>query len=101
MPEGAPEFISQRRRWLNGSFAAGIYSLMHFGRMYKSGHNIVRMFFLHIQMLYNIFGTFLTWMSLGNYPSCPSFVWNWRLTRLASIVLAYNVGHHGPCRYPE
>ena len=67
VPEGAPEFISQRRRWLNGSFAAGIYSLVHFGRMYKSGHNIIRMFFLHIQMLYNIFGTFLTWFSLGEY----------------------------------
>ncbi|KAL5694331.1 hypothetical protein EMGR_003251 [Emarellia grisea] len=67
VPEGAPEFISQRRRWLNGSFAAGIYSLMHFGRMYKSGHNIVRMFFLHIQMLYNIFSTVLTWFSLASY----------------------------------
>ncbi|KAJ5288921.1 Chitin synthase G [Penicillium angulare] len=67
VPEGAAEFISQRRRWLNGSFAAGIYSLMHFGRMYKSGHNIVRMFFLHIQMLYNIFNTILTWFSLASY----------------------------------
>ncbi|EAW21123.1 chitin synthase class III [Aspergillus fischeri NRRL 181] len=67
VPEGAPEFISQRRRWLNGSFAAGIYSLMHFGRMYKSGHNIIRMFFLHIQMLYNIFSTILTWFSLASY----------------------------------
>ncbi|KAI9735878.1 MAG: Chitin synthase, class 2 [Cirrosporium novae-zelandiae] len=27
VPEGAPEFISQRRRWLNGSFAAGSYWL--------------------------------------------------------------------------
>lgn len=67
VPEGAAEFISQRRRWLNGSFAAGIYSLMHFGRMYKSGHNLVRMFFLHIQMLYNIFQTFLSWFSLASY----------------------------------
>lgn len=33
VPEGAPEFIGQRRRWLNGSFAASIYSIMHFGRM--------------------------------------------------------------------
>ncbi|KAJ5768587.1 Chitin synthase [Penicillium manginii] len=67
VPEGAAEFISQRRRWLNGSFAAGIYSLMHFGRMYKSGHNIIRMFFLHIQLLYNMFQTFLSWFSLASY----------------------------------
>lgn len=67
VPEGAAEFIGQRRRWLNGSFAAGIYSLLHFGRMYKSGHNIIRMFFFHIQMLYNIFTTILAWFSLASF----------------------------------
>ncbi|KAI1402980.1 glycosyltransferase family 2 protein [Hypoxylon fuscum] len=67
VPEGAPEFISQRRRWLNGSFAASLYSLMHFGRMYKSGHNILRMFFLHVQLLYNIANVLFTWFSLASY----------------------------------
>ncbi|KAF2840130.1 glycosyltransferase family 2 protein [Patellaria atrata CBS 101060] len=67
VPEGAPEFIGQRRRWLNGSFAASIYSLMHFGRMYKSGHNLVRMFFFHIQMLYNVFTVFLSWFALAAF----------------------------------
>ncbi|KAI9849938.1 MAG: Chitin synthase, class 2 [Sclerophora amabilis] len=67
VPEGAPEFISQRRRWLNGSFAASIYSLMHFGRMYKSGHNIVRMLFFHIQLLYNIFSVTLSWFALAAF----------------------------------
>jgi chitin synthase len=67
VPEGAAEFIGQRRRWLNGSFAASIYSLMHFGRMYKSGHNIIRMFFFHIQMLYNVFTVFLSWFALASF----------------------------------
>ncbi|KAI9684511.1 MAG: Chitin synthase, class 2 [Trizodia sp. TS-e1964] len=67
VPEGAPEFISQRRRWLNGSFAASVYALMHFGRMYKSGHNILRMFFFHIQLLYNMFSLFLSWLSLSSF----------------------------------
>ncbi|KAF2003762.1 glycosyltransferase family 2 protein [Amniculicola lignicola CBS 123094] len=67
VPEGAAEFIGQRRRWLNGSFAAGIYSLMHFGRMYKSGHNIIRMFFLHIQLIYNVFNTILAWFALASF----------------------------------
>ncbi|KAK3309101.1 glycosyltransferase family 2 protein [Chaetomium strumarium] len=67
VPEGAPEFISQRRRWLNGSFAASLYSLMHFGRMYKSGHNILRMFFFHVQLIYNILNVIFTWFSLSSY----------------------------------
>ncbi|KAI4724498.1 chitin synthase, class [Aureobasidium sp. EXF-10728] len=67
VPDNAPEFIGQRRRWLNGSFAASIYSLMHFGRMYKSGHNIVRMFFLHLQLIYNIAQQILTWFALASF----------------------------------
>lgn len=67
VPEGAAEFISQRRRWLNGSFAASLYSLMHFGRMYKSGHNLIRMFFFHIQLIYNFLNLVFTWFSLASY----------------------------------
>jgi chitin synthase len=67
VPEGAAEFIGQRRRWLNGSFAASVYSLMHFSRMYKSGHNIVRLFFLHVQLLYNIFSLVLSWFALASF----------------------------------
>ncbi|OAG39887.1 chitin synthase 3 [Fonsecaea monophora] len=67
VPEGAAEFIGQRRRWLNGSFAASIYSLMHFSRMYKSGHNIIRMLFFHIQMIYNIVSVILSWFSLAAF----------------------------------
>ena len=67
VPEGAAEFIGQRRRWLNGSFAASIYSLMHFGRMYKSGHNIIRMFFFHIQMVYNTITVLMSWFALASY----------------------------------
>ena len=51
VPESAPELIGQRRRWLNGSFAASVYALIHFFNMYKSGHGIIRMFFFHIQAL--------------------------------------------------
>ncbi|RMZ85327.1 hypothetical protein DV737_g707, partial [Chaetothyriales sp. CBS 132003] len=67
VPEGAAEFIGQRRRWLNGSFAASIYSLMHFSRMYKSGHNIIRMIFFHIQLVYNIISVILSWFSLASF----------------------------------
>ncbi|KAF2436333.1 chitin synthase [Tothia fuscella] len=67
VPEGAPEFISQRRRWLNGSFAASIYALMHFGRMFKSGHNPIRKFFFVLQMLYNVAMVILSWFMLASF----------------------------------
>jgi chitin synthase len=74
VPEGAAEFISQRRRWLNGSFAATLYSLMHFSRMYKSGHNIIRMIFLHIQLLYNVVNLLFTWFALASYYLTTSII---------------------------
>lgn len=67
MPDGAAEFIGQRRRWLNGSFAASLYSIMHFSRLYQSGHGIIRLFFLHIQLIYNITNVIFTWFSLASY----------------------------------
>ncbi|KAF2099483.1 chitin synthase [Rhizodiscina lignyota] len=74
VPEGAAEFIGQRRRWLNGSFAATIYSLMHFGRLYKSGHNIIRMFFFHVQMFYNVCTVILSWFMLASFWLTTSII---------------------------
>ncbi|KAJ0413184.1 chitin synthase-domain-containing protein [Aspergillus carlsbadensis] len=67
VPEGAAEFINQRRRWLNGSFAASLYAIMHFGRIYRSGHNLLRLLFLHVQMVYNVVQLVMTWFSLASY----------------------------------
>lgn len=67
VPTTISDLIGQRRRWLNGSFAAGIYSILHFGRVYRSKQNIVRMLSLHIQFLYNLLSQFLTWFNLGCY----------------------------------
>ena len=74
VPESAAELIGQRRRWLNGSFAAGVYALVHFGRYYKSNHGIVRVFFLHVQAIYNTVNLIMSWfckldcfLSLSNH----------------------------------
>ncbi|KAJ5657313.1 Fungal chitin synthase, partial [Penicillium longicatenatum] len=67
VPEGPAEFLSQRRRWLNGSFAASLYATMHFGRIYASGHNWIRLFVFHVQLVYNIAQLVMTWFSLASY----------------------------------
>jgi chitin synthase len=66
VPETAVELIGQRRRWLNGSFAASIYAIVHFFRLYQSSHGIIRMFFFHIQALYNVFSLLFSWFALAN-----------------------------------
>lgn len=63
---GVAELIGQRRRWLNGSFAASVYALVHFFRFYKSGHNPFRLFMFHIQALFNMFQLFFSWFALAN-----------------------------------
>ncbi|KAM0752694.1 class III chitin synthase [Meredithblackwellia eburnea MCA 4105] len=74
VPEGAAEFISQRRRWLNGSMAASVYSIWHFYRMYRSNHNVLRMFVFHIQLIFNICNLIMTWFSLANLWLCFAII---------------------------
>lgn len=78
VPEQAAELIGQRRRWLNGSFAAGVYSLVHFGRYYKSNHGIIRLFFLHIQAIYNTINLIMSWFCARHFRPVSSL----RLSRL-------------------
>ncbi|SPN99148.1 probable Chitin Synthase 1 (chs-1) [Cephalotrichum gorgonifer] len=67
VPEGAAEFLTQRRRWLNGSFAASLYSFIHFGRIYSSNHNLIRLIFFHLQFVYNFLNVLFSWIALASY----------------------------------
>ena len=58
--------LAQRRRWLNGSFFAGVYALLHWYQIFRSGHSWGRQFFLLIQMLYNVLSLLFKWFALGN-----------------------------------
>jgi chitin synthase len=67
VPARVPEFISQRRRWLNGSIFASIHSLWSFWRIWTSGHNIIRKIFLQFLMVYNFVNLVFTWISISSY----------------------------------
>ncbi|KAI8079538.1 chitin synthase 1 [Gilbertella persicaria] len=67
VPNQLPEFISQRRRWMNGSFFAGVYGLIHFRKIWSSGHGFSRTFLLMIEGVYNVISLVFSWFAVGNF----------------------------------
>jgi chitin synthase len=64
VPDQVPELISQRRRWLNGSFFAAVHSTFHFHYIYRSSHTFLRKFWIHIEMVYQCYNLIFSWFSL-------------------------------------
>ncbi|PGH00192.1 chitin synthase 1 [Polytolypa hystricis UAMH7299] len=67
VPDTVPEFISQRRRWLNGAFFAAVYSLIHFRQIWKTDHTVWRKILLHIEFVYQFVSLVFTFFSLANF----------------------------------
>lgn len=67
VPDRLPELVSQRRRWLNGSFFASIYSLAHFYKIWHSSHGVMRKIMFHIEFLYQAFQALFAWFNLANF----------------------------------
>jgi chitin synthase len=67
VPDAVPEFISQRRRWLNGAFFAAVYSLIHFRQIWKTDHSVARKVLLHIEFFYQFVNLLFTFFSLSNF----------------------------------
>lgn len=67
VPDQVPELISQRRRWLNGSFFAAIHSVVHFHYIYRSAHTFMRKFWVHVEMFYQVYNLLFSWFGLANY----------------------------------
>ncbi|KAH9485002.1 Chitin synthase 3 [Psilocybe cubensis] len=67
VPDALPEFISQRRRWLNGSFFAATYAIAHVGQILRSGHSFTRKTMFMVETVYNIINLIFSWFSIGNF----------------------------------
>lgn len=72
VPDSLDELIMQRRRWLNGSFFAMIYSLAHIGQMLSSGHSVLRKFWLCVEAMYHAINLVFSWFAIGNF--CIFFI---------------------------
>ncbi|KAL1842126.1 hypothetical protein VTJ49DRAFT_6005 [Mycothermus thermophilus] len=67
VPDTVPEFVSQRRRWLNGAFFAAVYSLVHFKQIWLTDHTLARKILLHIEFVYQFIQLIFTYLSLANF----------------------------------
>ncbi|KDN44260.1 glycosyltransferase family 2 protein [Tilletiaria anomala UBC 951] len=67
VPDTLAEFISQRRRWLNGSFFAAVYALWHFRQFLQSSHSVWRKTALVAESVYSLINLCFAWFSLANY----------------------------------
>jgi chitin synthase len=64
VPDSVPEFISQRRRWLNGAFFAAVYSIFNAKQIWKTDHSLARKILLHIEFVYQFFNLLFTYFGL-------------------------------------
>ncbi|OJD26826.1 chitin synthase C [Blastomyces percursus] len=67
VPDRMAEFILQRRRWLNGSFFAAVYSIAHFYQIFRSNHSATRKFMLIIEFIYQTINMLFAWFAIGNF----------------------------------
>ncbi|MBW0462815.1 hypothetical protein O181_002530 [Austropuccinia psidii MF-1] len=67
VPNEVPEFISQRRRWLNGSFFAAIYSLAHIGQVSRTEHSRKKALALYFEGIHIFLNLLFAWFGLANY----------------------------------
>ncbi|ORZ37301.1 chitin synthase-domain-containing protein, partial [Catenaria anguillulae PL171] len=93
VPDNFPEFISQRRRWLNGSTFAMLYALGNVGQIYTSGQSFLRMIVFTLEFLYMAINF------VFNYFSSPTFTLpstsSWTISTNSSATLPS--APNGPC----
>ncbi|VVT49687.1 uncharacterized protein SAPINGB_P002393 [Magnusiomyces paraingens] len=74
VPDDVPEFISQRRRWLNGALFAAVYAQTHFTQIWQTDHSLFRKILLHIEFAYQFLQLLFTFFSVANFYLAFYFV---------------------------
>jgi chitin synthase len=67
VPVEMADFILQRRRWLNGSFFAAVYSLAHSFDIFRSDHSFLRKTMFFVEFFYQTVSMLFAWFALGNF----------------------------------
>jgi chitin synthase len=85
VPTEMADFILQRRRWLNGSFFAAVYSLAHFYQIWRSHHSVLRKFFFFIEFIYQLISMLFAWFAIVSILS-DDILHDQSLTKLGQLL---------------
>lgn len=67
VPETVPEFLSQRRRWMNGAFFAALYFLRHANSIWYTDHSYTRKLFFCVEFFYQFVNLVFSFFSLSHF----------------------------------
>lgn len=68
VPDDLTSLVKQRRRWLNGSFFAMLYALLHFYRIFTAAnHGCLRKLAFLFQLMYYLLNVTITWFLPGSF----------------------------------
>ena len=67
VPETIPSLMSQRRRWINGSWFSLVDSIKKCTKIYESKHNCCRKCIFSCQMAYYVVGILFSWVMVGSF----------------------------------
>lgn len=67
VPENISTLMSQRRRWINGSWFSLIDSIRKCSAIYESEHNCCRKIIFSIQMCYYVITVIFAWIMVGSF----------------------------------
>ena len=76
VPESIEGLIRQRRRWLNGTFFAAVYTVLRFPRIVNDTvHSWVRKFFFFWEFVFISTVLLVTWLFISNLYLTFYFIW--------------------------
>ncbi|KAI9091744.1 chitin synthase-domain-containing protein [Phlyctochytrium arcticum] len=88
VPDSIPEFIAQRRRWLNGSFFAQLYAIVNIGRTLRTRHSIGRKLAFMLQAVYQILSLIFTWFGPSQFAIIFYFLFSFELRTILPVPVA-------------
>jgi chitin synthase len=90
VPEAIDDFVLQRRRWLNGSLFAAVYAVVHWTKIWKSNHSLLRKLWFQLEFYYQLVTIIVSWFSIASF----FLVFRILTANLGSSEMNFNVGKY-------